>query len=277
MSGYLQIGRDTLPAADWQTATSVPGAFRALPITRAIVATQTTIQALDDADAQAYDDLASIGFWNMDPSMAGAELWWLGTAAAGEVLSVKTLNNDLIWTVALMLTPAQVANLSFDVSIETVPEATTSRFGLTRYATDAQAEASEANASEVRPPTMAKLWTWWNALTTAAVFAKLPIANGTQGNSANNASTVMTPQRVRGHIVNWWANVLTTATLLNKIPLATATQARQGRAGHVRRRWRAAVGNNPGGSIEENVSHAAGHFRPGERYTSDGQHPCRTR
>ena len=182
LSGYLQIGRDTLPVADWQTATSVPGAFRALPITRAIVATQTTIQALDDEDAQAYDDLASIGFWNADPATPGAELWWLGTAAAGEVLSVKTLNNDLIWTVALMLTPAQVANLSFDVSIETVPEATETVFGITRYATDAQAGASEANASDERTPTIAKLWAWWNALSIAvSKIPNLPASKITSG------------------------------------------------------------------------------------------------
>ena len=224
LSGYLQIGRDSLPQADWQTATAVPGAFRALPINRAIVATQTTLQALDDVDTEAYDDLASIGFWNMDPAMAGAELWWLGTAAAGEVLSVKTLNNDLIWTVALMLTPAQVANLSFDVSIETVPRASETVFGITRYATDAQARATEANASDERTSTIAKLWTWWNSisvpaskltgvLATARIpnlsaskitsgmlgFGRLPAATQTEAERANSGDndSVMTPYRTR--------------------------------------------------------------------------------
>ena len=164
LSGYLQIGRDTLPAADWPTAVAVPGAFRVKPISRAIVATQTIIQALDDEDTEEYDDLASIGFWTADPSTPGAELWALGTAAPGEVLSIKTLNNDLIWTVSLMLTPTQVGNLSFDISIETVPEASETRFGITRYATDTEAQAIEANASDERTATIASLWTWWNAL-----------------------------------------------------------------------------------------------------------------
>ena len=164
LSGYLQIGRDTLPAADWPTAVAVPGAFRVMSISRAIVATQTIIQALDDEDTEEYDDLASIGFWTADPSTPGAELWALGTAAPGEVLSIKTLNNDLIWTVSLMLTPTQVGNLSFDISIETVPEASETRFGITRYATDTEAQAIEANASDERTATIASLWTWWNAL-----------------------------------------------------------------------------------------------------------------
>ena len=194
LAGYLQIGNDTLPQADWQTATAVPGAFRALPISRAIVATQTTLQALDDVDAQAYDDLASIGFWNMDPSMSGAELWWLGTAAAGEVLSAKTLNNDLIWTAALILTPAQVANLSFDVSIETVSEASETRFGITRYATDTEAGATEANASDERTPTMAKLWTWWNgAVSKLLLRTKLGMATSQQAR-AGTGDGVMTAE-----------------------------------------------------------------------------------
>ena len=226
LSGYLQIGRDTLPAADWQTAVAVPGAFRARPTSRAIVATQTTLQALDDVDTEAYDDLASIGFWSMDPSMAGAELWWLGTAAAGEVLSVKTLNNDLIWTVALMLRPAQVANLSFAVSIETVPRASETVFGITRHATDTEAEATEANASDERTPTIAKLWNWWNSISVPAskitgvlataripnlsaakitsgmlAFGRLPAATEAEAERAGSGDndSVMTPYRTNQH------------------------------------------------------------------------------
>ena len=164
LSGYLQIGRDTLPAADWQMATAVPGAFRALPISRAIMGVQTTLQALDDVDTEAYADLASIGFWNMDPSSAGAELWWLGTAEAGEVLSSKSLNNDLIWTVALMLTPAQLANLSFNVSIETVPAASETVPGVVRLATEAEDKAPESNAVDTKVTSPLGRWNWWNTL-----------------------------------------------------------------------------------------------------------------
>ena len=194
LSGYLQIGRDTLPAVGWQTATAVPGAFRALPINRAIVATQTTLQALDDDDTQAYDDLASIGFWNADPSTPGAELWWLGTAAAGEVLSVKTLNNDLIWTVALMLTPAQVANLSFDVSIETVPAASETIQGITRYSTDSEDDAGAIDDAAATPKGVARYVTgWWNALTSLQLRNKIGMATAQQARAGSGIG-VMTAE-----------------------------------------------------------------------------------
>ena len=267
LSGYLQIGRDTLPAADWVDAVAVPGAFRALPISRAIVATQTTIQALDDVDAQAYDDLASIGFWNADPSTPGAELWWLGTAAAGEVLSVKTLNNDLIWTVALVLTPAQVANLSFDISIETVPEATTSRFGITRYATAAQAGATEANASDERTATIASLWTWWNALTIlASKIPNLPASKITSGVLGTARIPNLTAAKITsgilavGRIPNLAASKITSGTMsAARLPDASATAE-----GIVElatsAELRAAVGTDPASSIQDNVVTLQGIF-----------------
>ena len=240
LSGYLQIGRDTLPVADWATAVAVPGAFRALPITRAIVATQTTIQTLDDDDAQSYDDLASIGFWNADPSTPGADLWWLGTAAAGEVLSVKTLNNDLIWTVALMLTPAQVANLSFNISIETVPAASETVQGITRYSTDSEDDAGAIDDAASTPKGVARYVAgWWNALTSLQLRNKIVMATAQQAR-AGSGTGVMTSELTKEAISALSPEA--TAAVKGQVELATPAELQA-----------ALGGANPPSGVEDNV------------------------
>ena len=82
---------------------------------------------------------------------------------AGGTIYPKTASLLLDVVLHITATSGDQATFTFDADL-TAPVATTGTPGLVRLATDVEAQATGANASDQRVPTLSKLWTWWNTV-----------------------------------------------------------------------------------------------------------------
>ena len=156
---HLQFGSTTLPEAEWAARTTVPGAFKAIPVTEAVVGSELQLDGVDDDDSAEYTNFACLGAWIGDPSNPGSILMAFGTAATGMTYGDKVLNIDLQVSATIALTAAQQGNVTLSISV--LLNATETRFGKARRATETEAEGGANNVGFM---TALRTQNWWDAL-----------------------------------------------------------------------------------------------------------------
>ena len=132
-----------------------------------------------EGDAVAYT-VNEIGLF-ATPAGGAEYLAFYESEAAGAVFS-KSAGSIILRRLRLTATGAQLANATFNVSL-TAPAASTTVAGVSRRATNAQADAAQANAIDTA--TLSPL-TWWRMFTGTRIVARLAALTGNNRLSYNS-------------------------------------------------------------------------------------------
>ena len=227
---HLQYSSAMIAAADLAAQATVAGVLATVSVTEAVVANESQFIGVDDTDANAYTTFRCVALWHVpdgsNPGDTGSVLLAIDSTGNNTTYGDKVANIDLIVSGSLRLTDAQAANITFGSG--TVLQATEARHGTTRYSTDDEDDAGARNDRSSTPKGTARyVAAWWNALTSATLFAKLPRGNPAQDAAGTSDTVVARPLGVARYVAAWWT-ALSTVSLRNKLVMATAQQARAG-------------------------------------------------